>query len=103
MSPPSERQAALEREAQRGWRRRGERLVCELSFRDFDEALEFFARLANGAADYGRRPDMCIAHFNRVRLEIANPHHAGLTLAEFRLAAKVNAIVETHHPTAVSH
>jgi pterin-4a-carbinolamine dehydratase len=37
---------------------------------------------------------MCILQFNRVRLTIANPHHAGLTDAEVRLANKVNAIVE---------
>jgi pterin-4a-carbinolamine dehydratase len=51
--------------------------------------------------DYGRRPDMCIFEFNRVRLSIANLHHPGLTLAETRLAAKVDAIVDEHHPDSV--
>lgn len=31
---------------------------------------------------------------NRVRLTIANPHGAGITLAELRLASKVNAVID---------
>jgi 4a-hydroxytetrahydrobiopterin dehydratase len=77
-----------------GWRRAGESLVRELSFRDFDDALEFVERVAAGAVDYLRRPDMCILDFNRVRLRIGNPNHSGITLAELRLAEKVNAIVD---------
>ena len=76
-----------------GWRRRGRSLVRELTFRDFDEALEFLERVA-GAEDHLNRPDMCICGFNHVRLTIANRHHAGLTQAELRLAAKVNAIID---------
>ena len=37
---------------------------------------------------------MCVLHFNEVRLTIANPHHAGLTEAEFRLARKVNEVID---------
>jgi len=76
---------------ERGWRREGEAIVRELKLRDFDEALRFIERVAQLANDYGRRPDMCISEFNRVRITIANPHHAGITDAERRLAAKVDA------------
>jgi hypothetical protein len=48
-----------------------------------------------------RRPDMCIDDYNHVRITIANPHHADLTRAEERLAAKVDAVIERHHPDAV--
>lgn len=81
-------------EAQSGWRRRGEALVRELTMKDFDEAFALVERLAHAAEDYFRRPDMCISEFNRVRLTIVNPHHAGITLAEVRLAAKVNAVID---------
>ena len=94
---------ALESESEHGWRRQGDKLVRELTFRDFDEAMRFFEQVALAAVDYQRRPDMCISHFNRVHLEIANPHHAGFTVAEVRLAAKVDAVIETHHPTAIQH
>jgi 4a-hydroxytetrahydrobiopterin dehydratase len=76
-----------------GWRRVGQSLVRELSFRDFDEAFAFVQHVADQAVDYLRRPDICIFDFNRVRLTIANPHRAGLTEAELRLARKVDAIM----------
>jgi pterin-4a-carbinolamine dehydratase len=77
-----------------GWRQVGETLVRELAFRDFDQALAFLGRVATAAADYLRRPDMCILEFNRVRLTIRNPHRAGITEAERRLAAKVQEVIE---------
>jgi pterin-4a-carbinolamine dehydratase len=86
--------------AERGWRREGEELVRELQLRNFDEALSFLDRLTELASDYGRCPDMWISRFNGVRLSISNPEHAGFTLQEMRLAAKVNAVIEGHHPEA---
>jgi 4a-hydroxytetrahydrobiopterin dehydratase len=81
-----------------GWRRAGDSLVRELQLPDFDQALRFVERVAQLANDYGRRPDVCISEFNHVRLSISNLHHAGFTLAEMRLAAKVNAVIEENHP-----
>jgi 4a-hydroxytetrahydrobiopterin dehydratase len=80
--------------AHAGWRLVGESLVRELSFRDFDQALAFLERVATAAEDHLRRPDMCILDFNRVRLTITNPNHAGVTQAELRLAEKVNAVID---------
>jgi pterin-4a-carbinolamine dehydratase len=79
-----------------GWRRVGQSLVLELSFRDFDEAFAFVEVIAREAVDHLRRPDMCIFDFNRVRLSISNPNHSGLTEAELRLARMVEAVVESH-------
>ena len=67
-------------------------LVRELAMRDFDEAIGLVDRIAAAAEDHFRRPDMCISEFNRVRIIVANPHHAGITEAETRLAAKVDAV-----------
>lgn len=83
------------------WQHNGATLVRELTFRDFDEAMRFMERVAQAAVDYQRRPDMCVSHFNRVRLTIANLHHAPLTKAELRLAAKVDAILGEHNPQVV--
>jgi pterin-4a-carbinolamine dehydratase len=82
-----------------GWRRVDLSLVRELSFRDFEEAFAFATRVAHEAVDYLRRPDICVFGFNRVRLTVANPHQAGLTAAEWRLARKVDAIL-TAEPAA---
>jgi pterin-4a-carbinolamine dehydratase len=62
--------------------------------RDFDQAMQILERVASCAIDYGRRPDMCISEFNHVRLSISNPHHAGFTAAELRLATKVSAVLD---------
>jgi 4a-hydroxytetrahydrobiopterin dehydratase len=83
-----------------GWRRRGDVIERELMFRDFTEALRFVEQLAEAAVDYGRRPDICISEFNHVRLSIGNPHHAGFTLAELRLATKVDTFLAERHPDA---
>jgi 4a-hydroxytetrahydrobiopterin dehydratase len=90
-------------ERQRGWNIQDQRLIRDIAFRDFPEALRFVERVADVAVDYHRRPDMCISDQNRVRLTIENLHHAGLTLAEARLAEKVNAVLDEHHPDAASH
>jgi pterin-4a-carbinolamine dehydratase len=81
---------------ERGWELRDGALVRELMMRDFEHALRLLEDLARCAIDFGRRPDMCISEFNHVRLSISNPHHAGFTAAELRLAAKVNAILDDH-------
>jgi 4a-hydroxytetrahydrobiopterin dehydratase len=80
--------------ADAGWRQQGQSLVREVEFRDFSEAIAFLERVAVLAEDHLRRPDMCILRFNRVRLTISNPHHAGLTVAERRLAEKVDAVFD---------
>jgi 4a-hydroxytetrahydrobiopterin dehydratase len=77
-----------------GWRRSGQALIREVAFRDFDEAMTFVERVAKDAEDHLRRPDMCILDFNRVRLTVSNPRHAGITAAELRLVAKVNALID---------
>jgi pterin-4a-carbinolamine dehydratase len=79
--------------AEREWRHENEALVRDFRFRDFDEGLRFVDYVARRAIDYFRRPDICISS-NRVQLSISNRHHAGITLAELRLAAKVNAAVD---------
>jgi pterin-4a-carbinolamine dehydratase len=77
-----------------GWRQVGRSLVRELSFKDFDGAMACLEKIATAAEDHFRRPDMCVLEFNHVRLTINNPNHAGITDAELRLAAKVNAAID---------
>jgi pterin-4a-carbinolamine dehydratase len=78
--------------AREEWREERDALVRDFNFRDFDEAWGFVQQIA-GVVDYQRRPDMHVS-MGQVRLTIANPNHAGITLAELRLAAKVDAVVD---------
>jgi 4a-hydroxytetrahydrobiopterin dehydratase len=80
----------------KGWREHGLELVRDFTFRDFDDALRFVDSIAPNAVDFGRHPDLQISMGN-VRLVVRNPNHAGLTEAELRLAAKVDAALEEHH------
>jgi pterin-4a-carbinolamine dehydratase len=77
-----------------GWRRVGKTLVRDLHLRDFESALALVERVGRQAVDYDRRPDICISEYNRVRLRISNLHHAGLTEAELRLAARTSETID---------
>jgi pterin-4a-carbinolamine dehydratase len=83
-----------------GWHRHSDSLLSEVTFRDFDEALSFVERVARECVDFGRRPDMCIAELNHVRLTISNPHHAGITEQERRLMEKVDALIAELAPSS---
>ena len=89
--------------AHRTWRRERNALVRAFSFRDFDAAWQFLERTVLNTEAYGRRPDMYISR-GHVKLTIRNPHHLDITLAELRLAAKVNSVVDRldEPPTGVS-
>jgi pterin-4a-carbinolamine dehydratase len=71
------------------WCRDNGALVRELEFRDYEEAKEVAAFIADHVEDYHRHPDLVIT-LNRLRIVIANLHHAGITRAEERLAEKVD-------------
>ena len=76
-----------------GWRVVGDALVRELTFRDYDEARAVADFVADHVDDYHRHPDLVIT-LNRLDIVIANLHHAGITEAEERLAAKVDGALK---------
>lgn len=78
------------------WTLAGRRLHREFRFRDFDEAFAFVERLAVEAVDFGRHPDICIADNNRVRVTVASPLNAGITVGDLRLVRKVDALAERY-------
>ena len=79
------------------WQDHGGALVREFEFRDSDEAKAFAELVADQAVDYERRPELTLTS-NRVRIAISNLHHLPPTLAERRLASKVDAIVAGRSP-----
>jgi 4a-hydroxytetrahydrobiopterin dehydratase len=98
-APLTDEELERELESRHGWHREGMALVRELQFKEFDEALRFVEMVGREAVDHFRRPDMCILELDKVRLVIANRHHAGITLAELRLATMVSTVVDDW-PTA---
>lgn len=87
------RRALRERPA---WRLTAQRLVRELRFKDFPEALGFVERLAGEAEDFGRHPDICLHDGKRVLVSVASPRHAGITVGDLRLTDKVDAVAERY-------
>ena len=98
--PVTDDEVARELAGHPAWRRGGRTLVRTTRMRDFEDALAFVERIGATAVDYGRRPDMCISEFNRVRLLVSNLHHAGFTQAEMRLVAKGNEVIRDDLPDA---
>ena len=80
-----------------GWRRQPNALRREFAFRDYDEAKDFADYVAEHVDDFHRHPDLAITR-NRVRVVIENLHHAGITRAEERLAAKIDAVLAERQP-----
>ena len=66
-----------------------------------EAALAFIEQVSREAVDHERRPDLCIDEYNHGRITIANLHHAALTQAEYRLAEKVDAVIERQDPDTV--
>ena len=64
------------------WEQRGQTLVREFQVRDFDDGMRLMDRIATGAVDYGRRPDMRTSAPGSVRettgtCAVCSPHDRG--------------------------
>ncbi|MBI5103482.1 MAG: 4a-hydroxytetrahydrobiopterin dehydratase [Solirubrobacterales bacterium] len=84
------------------WRLEGERLIRRVHGRDFVQALELIQAVAMQAEDFGRHPSVHIDEFGHITFSISNPNHAGITVAELRLADKVDAALAGHAQPAAA-
>jgi pterin-4a-carbinolamine dehydratase len=91
--PAPEHNPSLDEVRQHGWRDRGSTLERTLRFRDRLEAARAGEYVTEKAVDWLRRPDIEVLH-NELHVIVANPHNAGVTAAETRLAAKVDSVVD---------
>jgi 4a-hydroxytetrahydrobiopterin dehydratase len=73
------------------WRRRGDVVFRELSFRDFDEAVAFVCRLPRAIERRDPHPEIVMHDWNGVRLVVAHENHAGITSAAFEIADQLDA------------
>jgi pterin-4a-carbinolamine dehydratase len=53
-------------------------------------------RLARDATYFGRHPDIAIRDDGRIVLSLNGPNHAGVTVADLKLADMVELAVEQH-------
>jgi 4a-hydroxytetrahydrobiopterin dehydratase len=84
------------------WRRRGELIVRELRFRDFDEAVSFVSRLSAVIEHRSPYPEIVLHDWNEVRLVVVHANRAGITSAAFEIADELDAVVTAFETNAVS-
>jgi len=76
-----------------GWQLRGKEISRTFVFEDFAPSIRFVNRLAKRAESMNHHPDILI-QYNKVRLALTTHDEGGLTMKDFRLAQKINRIVE---------
>lgn len=70
----------------------GQRLRREWRVRDFLSGLDFFQRIGKLAEDEGHHPDLHLAGYRNVAIEIWTHAVGGLTENDFILAAKIDKL-----------
>jgi 4a-hydroxytetrahydrobiopterin dehydratase len=75
------------------WNLRGDAISRNVRFADFAAAMRFVNRVARAAEAANHHPDITI-NYNRVRLRLTTHDEDGLTMKDFRLAAKINGLAK---------
>lgn len=74
-----------------GWRHEGMAIVKEFELRDFVGSVGFVNALTGPAEEMGHHPDLVIS-WNRVTVSLSTHSEGGITDADFRLAAAIDAL-----------
>ena len=74
-----------------GWSLEYPSLARDYKFKDFTGAMQFANRVAGLAEQEDHHPDLHIS-YNRVRLELSTHSIGGLSMNDFIMAAKINAL-----------
>jgi 4a-hydroxytetrahydrobiopterin dehydratase len=74
------------------WKREGEQIVRDWTFKDFAQAISFVNRVAEVAEASNHHPDIIVHGWNKVRLSVTNHSAGGLTDADFELARQVDEL-----------
>jgi pterin-4a-carbinolamine dehydratase len=99
---PDELRRALE--SRPGWGVRADGLARELRCRDFACARSLGDTLAEEVSYYGRHPEFGIHDDGRLVVSLVDSNHAGVTIADLRLADAADRVIEQHgHCRDASH
>jgi len=74
------------------WTREGDEIVREFTFADFAEAIAFVNRVADAAEEANHHPDILVHGWNKVRLSLTNHSAGGLTVVDFEMAGRFDAL-----------
>jgi len=70
----------------------GKTLERELKFKDFKGAMAFLNKVAELAEGEGHHPDFLLHGWNKVRFTLSTHAIGGLSINDFILAAKIDAL-----------
>lgn len=88
---PDEYEAFLRQELH-GWTAVEEKSIEKhYKFKDFQEALDFVAKVGQIAEEEGHHPDIFLHGWNKVRLTLSTHAIGGLSENDFILASKIDA------------
>ncbi len=90
--PMNKKQAAKYLRFVEGWKLGNKLIYTNRKFKDFGKAIAFTNRVASVAEGEGHHPDIYIHDWNQVRLTSTTHAIKGLSINDFILAAKINAI-----------
>jgi 4a-hydroxytetrahydrobiopterin dehydratase len=83
------------------WRQEDKYIVREFSFPAFMEGIQFLNRVAEIAEELNHHPDINIS-YKDIKLSISTHYKGGLTVRDFRLAGRIDALWQEAYgsPTA---
>ena len=74
------------------WERDGAAIAREVELTDFAAAIALVNRVAEAAEAANHHPDILVHGWNKVRLTLSTHSEGGLTVADFALAASLDAL-----------
>jgi 4a-hydroxytetrahydrobiopterin dehydratase len=75
-----------------GWKRTGDKIRKNYSFKDFPAALAFVNRVGKLAEKHFHHPDILIHNWNKVTLALTTHDKKGLTKKDFDLAEDIERL-----------
>ena len=75
-----------------GWDRKGDAIVRQFKFDDFQGSVDFVNRITPPAEEMNHHPDIAIS-WNKVELTLSTHSEGGLTENDFELAQRINSLV----------
>jgi len=71
-----------------GWERKGDSIVRQFEFDDFQGSVDFVNRITPPAEEMSHHPDLEIS-WNKVTVSLSTHSEGGLTANDFELAAQI--------------
>jgi 4a-hydroxytetrahydrobiopterin dehydratase len=75
-----------------GWTRAGQCIEKQLLFKNYDQAVAFFNRVAEIAKQEDHHPDMGVYDYRKFRLSLTTHAIKGLSDNDFIVAAKIDCL-----------